>query len=336
MEPTLLIIGFSNVATTSGFSVPTLQRLAAALPGFRGYRVGLGALQPQVIPPYLRLAAQALGPFSHVLLEINASAYAMHPLSTEASGRELLADILLTVQDIGAEPAFMLHRRRWTRPLQLDFDALIRRFCQELGLPLMDLADGWIARHGAEQVAAWLRDEVHTTVEGGQVMAEALEPFLVACLTAPPSLAGRTLPRPQWRRTVLDTAPMLAQWPRERHDCLDLPLDYARLEGAEALLDLGGEVRVQGLVHLFHPAGGKVRVTASPSGDSVLLATIDPHSHLPRIGVMAFDFFRGRELRALTVSAPEAAEDIALRRGMRETPLRTYLGPLLTLEPATR
>ncbi|QLQ20244.1 MAG: hypothetical protein HZT43_19030 [Exiguobacterium profundum] len=58
-----------------------------ARPGLQAFRVGLGALQPQVIPPYLRLAADRLGPFSHVLLEINSSAYALHPLSTPDSGR---------------------------------------------------------------------------------------------------------------------------------------------------------------------------------------------------------------------------------------------------------
>lgn len=328
----LLIIGFSNVATKSGFSIPTIDRLKTERPDLEAFRVGLGALQPQIIPPYLRMADERIGPFTHVLLEINSSAYGMHPLATEQSGGELLADILLTVQEIGAEAAFMLHRRRWERRVYLDFDTLIRRFCAELDLPLIDLADGWIARHGAAQVDSWLRDDVHTTSEGGEVMAEALAPFLLDLLLKPPSLAGRRLQQPRWRRGVLDTEPALTDWPRERHACLDLPLDYARVEGTGALLDLGRRVRMQGIVYLFHASGGRVTLTPDPPGEGLRLATIDPHSSFTRIGVLPFDHYRGSTFRRLAISPPEEAGDIELITGDRISPLRTYIGPILTLE----
>lgn len=332
-EPRLLIIGFSNVATKSGFSVPTIERLQDVWPGLEAFRVGLGALQPQVIPPFIQTAAELLGPFTHVLLEINSSAYAMHPLSTEENGRELLADILLTVQDCGAEAAFMLHLRHWTGQVYLDFDALVRRFCAELDLPLIDLSAGWIERHGADQIAAWLRDETHTTKEGGEAMAETLTPFLTGFLRRDPSLTGRSLPRPRLRRRVLSTAKALAAWPRERHDCLGLSLDFARIEGGEAILDLDRTIRAQGLVHLYHLSGGRNTVTLEPSGEAMPLATIDPHSYTTRIGVLAFDKMRGRELRGLRISATAPADDVQLRNGVRETPLRIYVGPILTLEP---
>lgn len=332
-NPRLLIIGFSNVATKSGFSIPTIDRLKAAWPGLEAFRVGLGALQPQIIPPYLRIAADTLGPFTHVLLEINSSAYAMHPLSTEQNGRELLADILLTVQECGAEAAFLLHRRRWTRHVYLDFDALTRRFCAELNLPMIDFSDGWIAQHGAQQVAAWLRDDTHTTTEGSEIMAESLTPVLIDFLSRPPTLTRRRLPRPQWRRGALQTATALADWPRERHDCLDLPLDYARVEGREAILSLDRIVRAQGLVHLFHAGGGRVTVTPDPPGEKLRLSTIDPISHVTRVGVLGFDKMRGVDLRSLTISPPDPAEDVKLIKGEREMPLRTYIGPVLTLEP---
>ncbi|WP_161489419.1 hypothetical protein [Sulfitobacter sp. EhC04] len=332
-EPRLLIIGFSNVATKWGFSIPTIERLKSVWPGVEAFRVGLGALQPQVIPPYIRTAAEALGPFTHVLLEINSSAYAMHPLSTEENGRELLADILLTVQDCGAEAAFMLHLRHWTRPVCLDFDALVSRFCAELDLPIIDLSQGWIAQHGADQVAAWMRDETHTTKEGGEAMAETLTPFLIDFLGRQPSLTGRNLPRPRLRRGVLSTAPLLEGWPRERHECLGLPLDFARIDGGEARLQLDHTVRAQGLVHMFHCAGGRNTVTLDPSGETLPLTTIDPHSNVPRVGVLAFDKMRGTDLRGLTISSTEPADDVQLRKGVRETPLRIYVGPLLTLEP---
>ncbi len=331
--PRLLIIGFSNVATMSGFVPPTIERLRAAIPDICVFRVGLGALQPQVIAPYLRLADEFLGPFSHVLLEINTSAYALHPLSTEDSGRELLSDILLTVQEMGAEAAFMLHIRHFKQPLTLDFNGLVRRFCSELGLPLIDLAAGWIATHGEEQVAAWLRDDVHTTAAGGEVMAEELLPFLVAFLGSPPHMAGRSLPRPRWRRGVLETAPALAGWPRETHPCNDLPLDYARLEG-DAVLDIGRLVRVQGLVYLFHPAGGSVTITPDPHGPDMVLTCIDPFSYFVRVGVLPFDFSRGRDIRQLAFSAPAPTVGIELLKGSRRSPLCTYIGPILTLEPA--
>ncbi|WP_156874937.1 hypothetical protein [Sulfitobacter alexandrii] len=332
-EPKLLIIGFSNVATKSGFSIPTIERLKSGWPGLKAFRVGLGALQPQVIPPYIRTAAETLGPFTHVLLEINSSAYAMHPLSTEENGRELLADILLTVQDCGAEAAFMLHLRHWTRQIYVDFDALVRRFCTELDLPMIDLAEGWIAQHGASQIAAWMRDETHTTKEGGEAMAETLTPFLIDFLNRKPSLTGRSLPRPRMRRGVLPTAPMLAGWPREQHECLGLPLDFARIEEAEARIQLGRTVRAQGLVYMFHRAGGRNSVALEPSGEALPLTTIDPNSNVSRVGVLAFDRMRGFDLQGLTISSTEPAEDIHLHKGVRERPLRIYVGPILTLEP---
>jgi hypothetical protein len=333
MTQRILIIGFSNVATTSGFSVPTADRLTALAPGLSAVRVGLGALMPQAIPPYLRLAADRLGPFRLILLEIASSAYSMHPLATEAAGRDILADILVTVQETGAEAAFLLHLRHWTRPVVLDFGGLIRHVCQDQGLPLLDLAQGWIDRHGASQVRDWLRDDTHTTAEGGAAMADEVVPFLQQILARPPVLPGLRLPRPVWRRGLLDLAPALSGWPQETHPCLDLPLDYVRLEGRAARIDLGHRVRAQGLVHLFHPSGGRVGVTIDPPGDVLPLTMIDPHSHQHRIGVLPFDFFRGRDLRAIDLSAPEEAPDIRLLKGERERPLRSYIGPLLTLEP---
>ncbi|MEH7830327.1 hypothetical protein [Gemmobacter denitrificans] len=333
MTQRLLIIGFSNVVTTSGFAQPTIARLAETVPGLEVFRVGLGALQPQVIPPYLRLASERLGPFSHVLLEIATSAYATHPLANVAAGQEILADILLTLQEIGAEPAFLLHVRRWTRPVVLDFGGLIRQLCHELDLPLLDLAEGWIAQHGATQVAAWLRDDTHTTAEGGSVMAERLVPFLQEVLARPPVLAGLRPAPPLWRRRALDLAQMLPDCPSETHDCLDLPQDYVRLEGRGVTIDPGRVLRVQGLVHLYHAAGGHVSVTPDPPGPGLRVTMIDPLSHFTRIGVLPFDFFRGCDMRRLLVGEPEEAPEIGLVRGQQERPLRAYLGPLLTLDP---
>ncbi|MFC6760214.1 hypothetical protein ACFQFQ_13090 [Sulfitobacter porphyrae] len=48
---------------------------------------------------------------------------------------------------------------------------------------------------------------------------------------------------------------------------------------------------------------------------------------------MAFDKMRGRELRGLRISPTAPADDVQLRKGIRETPLRIYVGPILTLEP---
>lgn len=333
MTQRLLIIGFSNVVTTSGFSVPTIRRLGELTPGIEACRIGLGALTPHVIAPYLRLANDRLGPFTHVLLEIASSAYALHPLSTEAAGRELLADILLTVQEMGAEAAFLLHLRRWTRPVVLDFGALIAQLCSELGLPLLDLAQGWIDRVGEAQVSAWLRDETHTTAEGGAAMAEVVAPFLQELMARPPQLPGLRLPRPVWRRGVLDLKDVLGDFPHETFSCLDLPQDYARLEGREVTIDPGRAVQGLGLVHLFHPAGGHVTVTPDPPGPQQRVTMIDAQSHYPRIGVLPFDFFRGRTLRTLTLAVPQEAPEIRLGRGQQERPLRSYIGPLLTLEP---
>ena len=330
----LLIFGFSNVATKSGFTQPTIDRLAEAAPEIDVRRLGLGALQPQVVPPYLRIAGERMGPFSHVLLEINASAFAMHPLSTEARGREYLADMVMAVHEMGATPIFMLHYRRWNRPVVLDFDDLVRRFCAELDLPLIDLAAGFVARHGQATVEGWLRDDVHTTAEGGAVMAEALAPFLLEQMDRPRP-APRSLPRPEFRRASLD--PSLPGRPRDSFDISDMALDFTRLDSGEnEVIALDEPLFAQGLVHLFHPAGGRAPVTLSAPGQPeapLTLATIDPHSYVPRIGVLAFDFYRGLPVDRLTIGPTAPADDITLIKGERGAPLRSYIGPILTLEP---
>ncbi|QEW22345.1 hypothetical protein LA6_004563 [Marinibacterium anthonyi] len=331
--PRLLIFGFSNVATTSGFCLPTIERLDAAFPGIEVLRVGLGALQPQVAPAYLRMAHDRLGPFTHVLLEINSSAYATHPLSTEAGGRELLADTLLAVREMGADPVFMLHYRRWKVPLALDFNALVRRFCAEADLPLIDLAEGLVDRYGIDAVQGWLRDDTHTTPEGGVVMAEELAPVLRGELARDPWFGDRVLPRPQLRRGSVDLGPLLPDLAVESFECVDLMLPYLRLDkDADVNIDLGETIFAQGLVHLFHPAGGRSLVTVDDAEKPLVLTTIDPFSYYVRIGVLAFDFYRGGDVRRLRISPVDAADDVQLLKGDRETPTRAYVGPLLTLE----
>lgn len=329
----LLIFGFSNVATTSGFCLPTIERLETTVPGIEVFRVGLGALQPQVVPPYLRMAADQLGPFTHVLLEINESAFATHPLSTEARGRELLADALLAVQEMGADAIFMLHYRRWKAPLVLDMDGLIRTFCAELDLPLIDLAAGFVDQHGIDAVHGWLRDDTHTTVEGGVAMSEMLAPFLQVQLAREPWLAGRDIPRPAFRRGWVDLMPYLPDHPVENIDCMDLTLPYLRIDaGPDVEVELAQSVFAQGLVHLFHAAGGRSTVTVDGADKALTLMTVDPFSYYCRIGVLAFDFYRGGDVRHLRISPPEPADDIQLLKGERELPTRAYIGPLLTLE----
>ncbi|MBW4972138.1 hypothetical protein KZZ08_00825 [Roseovarius mucosus] len=331
----LLIIGFSNVATRSGFSDPTIDRLRAETPDVTVLRVGLGAQQPHVIPPYLRLAAAKLGPFSHVLFEVNASAFALHPLTTPARGRELLLDMALVAQDIGADPAFFLHHRRWTSPVHHDFNAQTREFCKEFRIPLLDMAEEWLAEVGADVVAGLLRDDVHTTYEGGEVMADRVTPFLKRCLDQAAWFHAVSLPKPIWRRGLLDTDAILHDHPMERHDCMDLPLHYMRLENTGAVLRFGQEYRAQALVHLFHRAGGHINLRLDPSGHSLQVSTVDPFSYAPRIGTVAFDFYRGLHLREITISPTVEAPEIKLLKGEPERPLRSYIGPLLTLEPAT-
>jgi hypothetical protein len=334
MARRLVIIGFSNVATKSGFTMPTIARLRAASPDLEVVRVGLGALQPQVIPPYLREAAARLGPVSHVLFEVNSSAFALHPLAGAESGRELLLDMLLAARDIGADPAFLLHHRRWTAPVRHDFNAQTRQLCRDLDIPLIDLAEAWVAEVGAERIAGLLRDDVHTTAEGGEAMAERLAPFLSRCLERRGWFAARRIPRPVWRRGMLDIAGLLPDRPTERHDCMDLPQWYARLEDSAAVLRFRRDIHAQALVHLFHPAGGRVDLRIEPGDLQMQVATVDPFSYAVRIGTVALDFYRGLRLRSVAIAPPADAPEIRLVKGERERPLRTYVGPMLTLDPA--
>ncbi|WP_146343933.1 hypothetical protein [Falsiphaeobacter marinintestinus] len=329
----ILVFGFSNVATTAGFSVPLIERMQTSHPDVEMVRVGLGALLPHVVPPYLRVANELLGPFTDVLLEITSSAYSHSRIVTEASGTELLLDCIHAVAEMGARPSFMLHYRNRQGAELLDFEGLTRKLCAEYNIPLLDLAGAMVAEKGVEYMNGLLRDVAHTGEEGSALFAERGQTFLTQMLEQDPKPDLDRVPLPQWRRECMDFSGLMDHMPKAQLECSSLKLPYAVFsENSRATIDLGQSHRVMALPFLFHPGGGHADLSVDGS-DPLRLTSIDPVSYFTRIGAFGFDFYRGREFRTLEIGPVSDAPDVKLLRREKTKPTLNYIGAPIIMRP---
>ncbi|MEJ8573334.1 hypothetical protein [Microbaculum marinum] len=334
--PKVLLIGFSNTAMPTGYATVLKYDFARECPGGEIVRVGLGALQPFAIPPFVRLADRQHGPFSHVLFEVNTSAFAIHPYRTEAIARELLADMVLTTREIGAGPAFLVLYRDFGGKVVVDFNAITRAFCAEYGIPVLDLAEGLIAEVGEHFVRSLVRDGVHTTTHGTRFQAERALPFLLEFVNAPLRPGASPAGKPV-RRRFLDLADLLPELRHERVSLSNLELDLVLLgDGQTASLDLGRERLLEGIVHLYHLGGGRADIRLDDREAATVLTSIDRFSYYTRIGVQGFNAFRGERASKVRIDGVRAARDVALDRTPRDgeasPSVRQRLGPLLIAE----
>ncbi|MCT8160154.1 hypothetical protein [Pseudoruegeria sp. SHC-113] len=337
----LLILGFSNVASTLGFSVPLAERLQVEVPGLSVERLGLGALQPAVVPAFLAEADAQLGPFTDVLLEINTSGFALHPLATEARAREILLDCLRSVTDIGARPCLLLHHRDMQGKAVLDFNAITRDLAAACGVPVIDLAEGLATAlgpaYGPERMRALFKDVTHTTEEGTAWMAEEVARAYAPRLRAPlPALPQ--VPLPAFRRRFLDLTPFLPEGMAPAPQVFSaLSLPYLFLpEGVGVEIDLPAIPHAMALCFLYHANGGRSALDlwdgAQGRGTATLVSK-DHVSHFRRIGAHAFDFFRGQRLARIGIGPLSPMPEVALRSTADTGPSGAYIGPLIEKRP---
>ncbi|RAH99246.1 hypothetical protein DLJ53_22140 [Acuticoccus sediminis] len=328
----VLVVGFSNTLMF-GYAPRLKQSFMEARDGIDFVRVGLGAQQPHVVPAFIRLAARLHGPFSHVLFEINTSAFTRHPLSSDELAVELLSDIVLTAQEVGAEPGFVILYRDYGDTRTIDFNALTRTFCAAHGVPVLDRAEGLLAERGEPFVRSILRDDVHTTPEGSRFIADEILPFLLDHIERP--LTRRPL-TPRFRRGYLDILDRLPTGTAvERMEASNLGLDYAVVNEGETLtVDLGRDVVALGLVYLYGPYGGQADLRFGADSAVQALVSMDRMSHVTRIAVHPFASHRGMTGRTLRVGNLRDLAEVVPLRGDKTPPVRQYVGPLLTLDPA--
>ncbi len=329
----ILIFGFSNVATTNGFSVPLIERMQNSHPDVDMVRIGLGAHQPHVVPAYLRVANVLHGPFTDVLLEIHASAFSLSRLSTPEVATELLRDTIHTAAELGMRPSFMFHFRNWAGKRALNFETLTHAFAAEYGIPVLDLGDGLAAELGEDRLISMLRDAAHTTDEGSALFAERGEAFLTKLLQDDPQPALDQVPLPTWRREPLELLELLPEATTAQVNAAGLPLSYALMTQEGSLtLDLGERLRVMALPFLYQPAGGRAELRCD-GGDPVAMTSIDPVSYYTRIGAHAFDFYRGTDMQTIEIGPISDAEDVTLLRRPKTKPMVNFIGAPIVMRP---
>lgn len=337
-KPKLLIFGFSNVASGAGFAPPLTEKLAETHPQVEVDRVGLGALQIHIVPAFLREAMQAKGSVTHVLLEITSCAFSSHPAATEELGREFLLDCIHTVLEFGAQPILMLHYRNRQGKQVLDLNALTRQLCSDAGIKVIDLADALIDELGEAHVHRLLKDGAHTTPEGSALFAERVHQQLAPELENISETGS--LPLPVWHRRTLPITELLPATDitdPTLHDLEVFGLTQTYLELAPqdtVTLPLGRTRQVLGLSFLFHDGGGLTQITCDSDDAAQTMATIDPFSYFPRIGIHALRFYSGRAVSALGIGPTVDAANVTLLKDHPKTDLRTLLGPVLVMEPS--
>lgn len=335
MKKRVLIFGFSNVATSLGFSTNVIEKMKLSCPDIEVVRVGLGALQPHAAIPFLRMTFERLGSFSHVLLDIHGSAFALHPLSTEELARELLFDLLHTIDELGAQPLFALLYRDWLGKKILDFNTITRALCDDFEIPLLDLSEALIAEKGEEFIHTLLRDVAHVNEIGAEFQGARVYDFLLETLNSDAQTDLSMLPKPQWRRSAIDLSALTTGLPKSDIEVSGLPLTYTTFSATDdCTIEFGEPLRAMALSFLYHTAGGHTDVQINDDPKLLRMTTIDPFSYFTRIGVLAFDFFRGTDIRRLHIGPPTDATDVALIKREKTRPLHNQIGTLLVMRPA--
>ncbi|WP_189371204.1 hypothetical protein [Tateyamaria omphalii] len=327
-----MIFGFSNVASGAGFTTPLTEILSDTHPEVEVCRVGLGALQLHIVPAFLRSALEAEGPVTHVLLEIASSAFALHPLASDALTREFLLDTVRAVQEHDAQPLFMLHYRDMRDRMAHDVVASARSFCQERNLACLDLADALLDEMGKEALHGLLKDEAHTTPDGSQLFAERTHAFLAPFLGEPEKVVGTF--QPQWVRRCVHLREVLPTHELEPLEHFGLHQEYLELSPETHIeLRFKDRQRVLGCSFLYHSGGGHVGIRCDDDASATSFAAIDPFSYVTRIGIHALKHYEGRDVERIEIGPTKPAEDVVLLKDRSKTSLKTLLGSVLVMDP---
>lgn len=155
-------MGFSNTALNTGYTAPLRRRLAQSHPALEVRVCGLGGLGPQILPVMFDRLHRLHGPFTHVLLEIATSAYATATMDDPAQAADLIADCLNRVAETGARPALLHLLRTDLAGARLPFTALLTQAAEAQGYPVVDLAEGLVAREGRDFALGLLRGPART------------------------------------------------------------------------------------------------------------------------------------------------------------------------------
>jgi hypothetical protein len=328
----LMIFGFSNVASGAGFTTPLKERLAETHPDLEISIVGLGALQLHVVPAFLRSALDNEGPVTHVLLEIASSAFAFHPLASDALTREFLLDTVRAVQEHDAQPLFLLHYRDMRKRMSHDVVASFRDFCQERQIACLDLSDALLDELGQDALSALLKDEAHTTPDGSVLFADRTHAFLAPHLDTSSLVSGSF--DPQWVRRCLTLRELLPASPIVPLEHFGLSQSYLELlPDASVKVTFGTTRRILACSFLYHSGGGHVGFRCDEEAPATSFATIDPFSYVTRIGVHALKNYHGRDVDMIEIGPTQPALDVALLNHRHKTTLRTFVGPILVMDP---
>ncbi|WBV44030.1 SGNH/GDSL hydrolase family protein [Pseudoroseomonas cervicalis] len=308
--PRLLVLGFSNTALNTGYTAPLRRLLGRSHPELEIRVCGLGGLGPQVVPVMFERMHRLHGPFTHVLLEIATSIYARNTPDSREEAEELIADCLNRVAETGARPALLHLLRTDLAGARLPFAQLLTDAAQAQGYPVVDLAEGLVARKGRDFALSLLRDTVHTTPEGSLHQAREIAEALGEWLRMAGSPAGPA--RPARRRQALPLLPHARE--RDTYVWQDLTCEVALIRAGETLqLQLPEPLLVYGLSFILGPRSGRLDVGLDTTSLSV--PAYDEHCFYRRLGLHLLQPAQQRPRRSITLRQDPALPTLPLRRG---------------------
>jgi hypothetical protein len=196
-----------------------------------------------------------------VLLEIATSILGLRTRSWESQVIDAIYDLVWTVQQHGARPAFLnLFRSEFDYEYH-QYDMLLESLAARYDVPLLDLAAALQRSRGRAFCLSTIRDVTHTNEAGARLQAADVTRF-VAGIVADDREQARG-PRPRIvRRSVALTA-LVASAPRGDHRRAGFSCSYVQLPAGEELsITFDKPTNVLGLGMLSHPRAGDVSVIA--------------------------------------------------------------------------
>lgn len=309
----LLVVGFSCTAVTEGFTKYLKEKLAETDPDLDVKLCGFGGLAPPVVSTAMDRMFKQQGPFTHVIMEIATSIYALNTQDTIEAAQDLVDECVERVVKAGAKPAFLLLYRKGFENPKLRFNDVLRQRAEEFGYPVVDLAEGAIKQRGMEFIHSLLVDDVHTNAAGSEFHAEKAIEQLKDWLTD--STAPQRTRAANQRRNSMATSPFsktVGVFEKQ-----DYKLEYSLIpEGKSLTIAPLYPIRLFALTFLYGPKTGNIKITTD-TGRPFTLQAYDDTSYYRRMGMRNVGApMKGRLIRQITFEQLPGIPDVKLRKGV--------------------
>jgi len=217
---------------------------------------------------------------------------------------KLLSEIAYKCRQVGSTPAFINLYRDDVDYVTDKMTVVIADFCRQYGYPLLNMVENFLDLKHSEDLWLYVRDGVHLTDMGSQLVAGKVVDFLYDCLNKDMS----------WDRPTFVSAPALVPGtPPKTFSRGDITLPILEVRENETIkLVLPEPGYVMGLLFMIHPLGGEFLLEADTRKRPLRCFGYDRNAYYSRFSSLMFEPFFANEL---TVTSLPGRPNIKLSKG---------------------